>query len=120
MFDDRLIFRDADGYDAARLARVYSTRRRERYPAAVCSRNLKTTSSRPFGWHERGRRHREARDGTHMTVSRYAHVASEELHAAAEELAGELRVATSPPRRPRRAPAARATHVHPAQLTAWK
>jgi len=35
VFDDRLIFRDADGYDAARLARVYSTRRRGRYPAAV-------------------------------------------------------------------------------------
>jgi hypothetical protein len=35
MVGDRLILRGADGYDDARFARVFSTRRPERYPAAV-------------------------------------------------------------------------------------
>jgi len=35
MVDDRLIRRGADGYDEARFARVFNTRRPERYPAAV-------------------------------------------------------------------------------------
>jgi len=35
MLDDRLILRGADGYDEARLARVFNARRTERHPAAV-------------------------------------------------------------------------------------
>ena len=35
MVGDRLILREADGYDEARFARVFNTRRPERYPAAV-------------------------------------------------------------------------------------
>ncbi len=35
MVDDRLLLRDADGYDEARFARVFNARRLERCPAAV-------------------------------------------------------------------------------------
>jgi site-specific recombinase XerD len=46
------------------------------------------------------------------TMSRYAHVASEELHAAAETLAEGAGC-------PHRRPPAGLTRVHPGQLAAW-
>jgi len=51
------------------------------------------------------------------TVARYAHVASEELHAAAQSIAegpGEKRWSASPP--PPRDPSGRGERVHPGQL----
>jgi site-specific recombinase XerD len=48
------------------------------------------------------------------TVSRYAHVAEEELHLAARVLAED----TPPPRAARREPE-RGGRVHPEQLAAW-
>jgi integrase/recombinase XerC len=53
------------------------------------------------------------------TVSRYAHVASEELHGAAQSIAddpGEERPPVSAPRRS----AGREPRVHPGQLAAWE
>ncbi len=55
------------------------------------------------------------------TVSRYAHVASEELHAATQALAdgpGEDRSPSSP-RTPSGA-SGRDLGIHPGQLTAWE
>jgi integrase len=52
------------------------------------------------------------------TVARYAHVASEELHAAAQSIAegpGEKRPSASPP--PPRDPSGRRERVHPGQLS---
>jgi len=53
------------------------------------------------------------------TVSRYAHVASEELHTAAQALAdGPNQLPPPPP--PGEAPTNNAGGVHPGQLTAWE
>jgi len=53
------------------------------------------------------------------TVSRYAHVASEELHTAAQALAdGPDRLPPPPP--PGEAPTDNAAGVHPGQLTVWE
>jgi len=53
------------------------------------------------------------------TVARYAHVASEELHTAAQALAdGPNQLPPPPP--PGEAPTDKAGGVHPGQLTAWE
>jgi integrase len=55
------------------------------------------------------------------TVSRYAHVASEELHAAAEALAvGPDERGSRAPRRGSRGASRSREQVHPGQLTAWE
>jgi site-specific recombinase XerD len=53
------------------------------------------------------------------TVSRYAHVASEELHTAAQALADGPHQPPRPPP-PGEDPADNAGRVHPGQLTAWE
>ena len=53
------------------------------------------------------------------TVSRYAHVASEELHAAAQALADGPDQPPPPPP-PGEAPTDTDGGVHPGQLTAWE
>jgi len=53
------------------------------------------------------------------TVSRYAHVASEELHTAAQALADGPRQLPPPPA-PAEDPSDNASGVHPGQLTVWE
>jgi len=53
------------------------------------------------------------------TVARYAHVATEELHAAAEALADDPRGDTRPPSHLTGFASPRSAGVHPGQLAAW-
>jgi hypothetical protein len=52
-------------------------------------------------------------------VARYAHVATEELHAAAEALADDPRGDTRPPSHLTGFASPRSAGVHPGQLAAW-